>query len=153
MLSGTSARPGRGDRRRPAFTLIELLLVVVLIGIIASIAFTRWQDMRRRATVAVLESDLHTLVTAMEQDYHLESNPVGYRWPLTPGNISPSPKVELEVPTAWIAPAAGYVGRARHADLPDTQGRCISIGTPSGVAAPLDSGITVSTGLIYRCLY
>lgn len=56
-----------------AFTLIELLIVVAIIGILAAIAVPNFQNARIRATVARVESDFKTINTAMEM-YKLQYN-------------------------------------------------------------------------------
>jgi prepilin-type N-terminal cleavage/methylation domain-containing protein len=51
---------------RKAFTLIELLIVVVIIGILASIAIPKFANTKERAYIASMKSDLRNLVTAEE---------------------------------------------------------------------------------------
>jgi prepilin-type N-terminal cleavage/methylation domain-containing protein len=53
----------RGTR---GFTLIELLMVVVIIGILTTIAIPKFQGVKEKAYVASMESDLRTLVTVEE---------------------------------------------------------------------------------------
>ncbi len=52
--------------RREGFSLIELLIVVVVIGILAAIAIPRFQQARNKAFQATLVSDLKHVVTAQE---------------------------------------------------------------------------------------
>ena len=58
--------------RERGFTLTELLLVILVIGILASVLIPRWQSTRERALVATMKSDLHNLVSA-EESYLNES--------------------------------------------------------------------------------
>lgn len=51
---------------RRAFTLIELLIVVVIIGILAAIAIPKFAATKNKAYIASLKSDLRNLVTAEE---------------------------------------------------------------------------------------
>lgn len=53
-----------------AFTLIELLIVVAIIGILAAIAVPNFLHAQIRAKVSRVEADLRTLATALES-YHL----------------------------------------------------------------------------------
>ena len=52
--------------RRPGFTLVELLIVVVIIGILASIAIPKFGTTKGKAYMAAMRSDLHNLTVAEE---------------------------------------------------------------------------------------
>ncbi len=51
--------------RRNAFTLIELLIVVAIIGILAAIAIPNFLNAQMRATIAKMETDLKALGDAL----------------------------------------------------------------------------------------
>jgi len=53
-------------RDAKGFTLIELILVVVIIGILASIAIPKFGNTKEKAYVAGMKADLRNLVTAQE---------------------------------------------------------------------------------------
>ena len=56
-----------------AFTLIELLIVVAIIGILAAIAVPNFINAMVRSKIAKAESELRTIVTALET-YKLDNN-------------------------------------------------------------------------------
>ena len=51
---------------RKCFTLIELLIVVVIIGILAAIAIPKFANTKQKAILASMKTDLKNLVTAQE---------------------------------------------------------------------------------------
>ena len=53
-------------RNARGFTLIELIIVVVIIGILASIAIPKFGNTKEKAYVAGMKADLRNLVTAEE---------------------------------------------------------------------------------------
>ncbi len=61
------------DVTRSAFTLIELLIVVAIIGILAAIAVPNFLNAQVRAKVARVYSDIRAQGTALEQ-YRLDNN-------------------------------------------------------------------------------
>jgi len=63
MVSGT---PIRLRRREGGFTLLELMVVMVIIGILAAIAIPSFTKNVQRAREAVLREDLHTMRSAID---------------------------------------------------------------------------------------
>jgi prepilin-type N-terminal cleavage/methylation domain-containing protein len=53
--------------QKNGFTIVELLLVVIIIGILASIAIPRFSDSKDKSYVAQMKSDLRNLATYQEQ--------------------------------------------------------------------------------------
>ncbi|HEX6589361.1 MAG TPA: prepilin-type N-terminal cleavage/methylation domain-containing protein [Longimicrobiales bacterium] len=83
--------------RREGFTLVELMIVVVVIGILASIAIVGYQSVRRRAAVSSMQSDLRNLVVKQEM-YHTEQ----HSYSLDPAALqqSETPGVNLTINNA-----------------------------------------------------
>ncbi|MDP1890444.1 MAG: type II secretion system protein [Gemmatimonadaceae bacterium] len=87
---------------RRGFTLIELVLVTVLIGILSALAVSRVSVARQRAYSSAMQSDLRNLATAQEayfsdneQAYARSVQNISYRFHTSPGvtiritNVSP----------------------------------------------------------------
>ena len=53
-------------RNRPGFTLMELMIVTVVVGILASIAAASYSGLRERSKVAATRAELRNLLNAAE---------------------------------------------------------------------------------------
>ena len=67
ILRGRRGTPGAAARR--GFTLLELIVVIAIIGILATIALPALKNVPRRAVEAVLKTDLRTMRDVIDQ-YH-----------------------------------------------------------------------------------
>ena len=56
-------------RNRTGFTLIEMLIVVVVIGILASVAVARFNRVKQRGQMAAVLRDLRNISVAAEGDH------------------------------------------------------------------------------------
>jgi len=55
--------------RRQGFTFIEILIVMIVIGLLASLGIARLQSTKEKATLASMVSDLHGVVEEQEGYY------------------------------------------------------------------------------------
>ena len=129
---------------RRGFTFIELLTVMVVIGLLASIGVPRIRSMKERAYQATLRSDLGALRTAQEA-YYAEN--LRYATDLSALDFRRSTNVSITVEST--DPLKGWRASARHLWLatpcttaagPDAVGVeagaivCSNIATPSADA-------------------
>lgn len=84
-------------KKLKAFTLIELLIVVAIIGILAAIAVPNFMNARTRANVARTDSDLRALAVAI-QAYQVDTN----KFPPNQSHLTVHLKV-LTTPVSYIS--------------------------------------------------
>jgi prepilin-type N-terminal cleavage/methylation domain-containing protein len=97
---------------RPAFTFIELLIVMVVMGVLAGIGVPRIRNMKERSYQATLRSDLGTLRTA-EEVYYAEN--LRYTTDITALDFRLSTNVSIVIQSS--DPLKGWRASARHAWL------------------------------------
>ncbi len=112
---------------RSGFTIIEMLAVMVVIGVLASIAYARLQTSKDKAVVASMISDLHAV--AQEQEAYYFQNRV-YSTALGTLNSNPSPG---NVPVIVTGSASGWSGSISN---PKVSKQCYIF---VGAAAPIGS--------------
>lgn len=95
-------------RSRAAFTLIELLIVVVIIGLLAAIAIPKFAATKGKANAAALRSDLRNLSVA-EEAYFYEKTAYSTDTAALKFRASPGVIVSIVVP-----PTGGWIATATH---------------------------------------
>ena len=99
-------------RKSPAFTLIELLIVVAIIGVLAAIAVPNFLQAQIRAKLARVQADFQSLSVAIES-YKMDNN----HYPLYGEYTFPNPKRNLI--SYRLIPLTKPVAYINDVDLPD----------------------------------
>lgn len=124
-------RISRNRSVRAGFTLVELIVVIVLIGLIAAIAVQRLGENRIHAYISTMKSDLRNFSLAEEShfyDFGVYSNSPSQ---VSGGEFRSSPGVTLTVNEATNY---GWSATAAHASTP------MMCYVYSGNAAPIGGG-------------
>jgi len=120
---------------RRGFTLIEVLIVVVILGILAAIAIPKYQKTKDKAYFAVMRTDLRNLITAQEAYQQLAGAYYAGPIPASGTDLTASAGVTI---TLSDVTNTGWAATATHASAP---GRICAVygGTataPSPATAP-----------------
>ena len=117
------------DRSRRAFTLLEILTVILIIGVLAAIAIPQYLRQRDKAFVTTMKSDLRNLATAQESfradsaRYAASKSDVSKNWRESSG-------VTVTINEATIQ---GWSATAKHTATSKTCAIFVGTGvTPSG---------------------
>lgn len=79
------------NRSRNAFTIVELMIVIVVIGVLATISFVSYRSVQHRAEVVIIMNDLANLSDEMQFFYKDNG-----RYPLVYPAVYSDPLPELE---------------------------------------------------------
>ncbi|MES2663890.1 MAG: prepilin-type N-terminal cleavage/methylation domain-containing protein [Pseudomonadota bacterium] len=69
------SRPGRSKTmniiysKQFAFSLVELLMTIAIVGIVSSIAYVSYSEQVKKVRLAELKEDLSTVITSVEQEF------------------------------------------------------------------------------------
>ena len=78
------------------FTLIELVIVIVILGILASVAIPKYEDMREQARVATLKGQLGSIRSALSIQYARNTLNGSASFPVLDGTIFADGRVPKE---------------------------------------------------------
>jgi len=97
---------------RRGMTLIELMLVFIIIGLLASIAMPRLKHVKDRALIATMKRDLRTFAMHEESYYYDRASYTDDLTAMKAGGFDTSPDVTITVNEATIL---GWSATAEHA--------------------------------------
>ncbi len=141
MCEGSGHEPGVGSRGCEGFTLIELMVVTMIIGLLAAGALPRFDSARERTQFAAIQQDLRNLGASQERYYQGETS---YALDLDDLDFEASNGVEVVVQEAT---SQGWSAMATHVSLPAGRGCAIYLGNalpppvPGGGAHSGDPGV------------
>ena len=124
--------------QRSGFTLIELIIVVVVIGILATIAIPKFSAMRTKSYIATVTSDLKNL--ASQQEIYLSAE-YTYTGVLTNLEYTMSPAVTITVNEAT---GTGWAATGTHSGLAGQQCGFFFGDAAAGGATPATTPGTVA---------
>ncbi|CAN5701967.1 N/A [soil metagenome] len=125
---------------REGFTLVELLITIVIVGILAMIAMSQFWSAKDRGLETTMQSDLKTFAVQQENYYTVHN-----RYASSPQAIdlySTSPGVLL---TITYSAADGWAARTTHPSVPNA-----ACGFYFG-QAPAETGAPASVPGIVQC--
>ncbi len=122
-------------RHQNGFTLIEVLIVTVIIGILAAIAIPKFSATKERAYWATMKTDLRNLITA-EEEYFSDNMTYTSDKSAAGLDFNESTGVTVTV-TITASPMAGYSATAVH---PSTAKSCAVFVNTAAVAPALNEG-------------
>lgn len=120
---------------RNGFTLIELLIIIVIVGILAAIAWGRFSTVKDQGYITTMESDLRVFATHQEAHFHDHATYVSdvtvFENAELFGGFRPSPGVAVRVIEAT---AQGWSATARHEFVATECGLFVGDAAPVGAA-------------------
>jgi prepilin-type N-terminal cleavage/methylation domain-containing protein len=124
--------------RRAGFTLVELLIVMVVLGVLAAIVIPKFTSSRERAFVSTLKADLRNL-SSLQEIHHGEH--VAYSADQAALRFTPSDGVTV---TIGEANGLGWSATASHTGSPTTC--AVFYGQAAAVAPATVAGVVACTG-------
>jgi prepilin-type N-terminal cleavage/methylation domain-containing protein len=97
-MQGLLISLARRQRRTRAFTLVEIMVVVVIIGLLAAMALPTYRHITMRSKATALINDIRAFSTAFVT-YNLQNG----HWPLDTGPQVIPPEMVGALPTAFTA--------------------------------------------------
>ena len=131
LTAHTTHTENQTMRRRAGFTFVELMVVVLFLGILASMAVPRFREFKTRAYLATMQSDLGNLRIAQEEYW---AQHAAYATDTAALGVRITANVNVAISSANLV--GGYTAIATHSNVPGRQ--CVT--AMGAEAAPREPG-------------
>ncbi len=128
-----------GDRRtgsRAGFTLIEVLIVVVLIGILATVAVPKYAATKEKSYIATMKSDLRNVRDAQERYFYHKAT--YYDGPVPHADLDFEPSKEVSITFESVS-SSGWAATSSYTGISQTC--AVFYGTAAPPAPAVDEGV------------
>lgn len=122
------------------FTLIELMIVTVIIGILAAVAIPKFSNTKEKAYIAAMKSDLRNLFT-IEEAYYYDNATYTSDQAAAALNYTGSTGVTVTI-AITAGPPVGFSATSFHTGTPET---CAIYVTTAPVAPATSEGVPKCT--------
>ncbi len=126
----------RWDGPRSGFTLIEILIVVVIIGILATVVAPKFSATKERSYVATMLSDLRNVRDAQERFFYYNND--YYDGPIPHADLDFEPSKNVTIALESVSPA-GWAATSSYFGAPQTC--AIFYGSAAPPAPASDEGV------------
>jgi len=121
---------------RNGFTLVELLVVILIVGILAAVGVAKFASTKDRAFLTTMKADLRNLATAQEAFLHDQGT--YYGGPLPDAGLAFAPSTAVSLSLAGVT-QSGWQATATHSQT--TRVCAIFQGTASPVYPATKEGV------------
>ncbi len=132
----------REQHGQPGFTLIELMVVILVVGLLAAIALPRLTQARERAFFSTIQQDFRNLGSAQERYHQLH---LSYAQDLASLGFDPTVGVQVQVVEAS---SGGWSAQGTHESLGQARGCAVYLGDADPPSIPGGGSHTNGPGVV-----
>lgn len=133
------------NKKRKGFTLVELIVVIVILGILMLIGSMKYADVKDQANVAVVKTNHRTLVSALQLKMAQKQGAIPDQNDVTLGDLVPSIKDSAGTGVVPVGASYTYTSTATEGTLTSTYTKHST--TPGGTPATVTITTTLSNGV------
>lgn len=134
------------NKKRKGFTLVELIVVIVILGILMLIGSMKYADVKDQANIAVVKTNHRTLVSALQLKMAQKQGGIPLTSEVKLNDLAPSIDIAADGTSNKMKDAKyAYQGTATQGTLTSTYKKSGST-TPFQIVTTLSDGVTKITG-------